>query len=62
VANNEYDKEKDVVKDEGSVDEHQSQPENTAVLIVSSSVYDISIIFRDLKDANKKTFFNHFLA
>ncbi len=41
MANDEYDEEKDVVKDEGSVDEHQSQPANTEVLIVSSSVHDI---------------------
>jgi hypothetical protein len=34
MANDEYDEEKDIVKDEGSVDEHQSQPANKAVLIV----------------------------
>jgi hypothetical protein len=53
VANNEYDEEKDVVKDEGGVDEHQSQPANTAVLIVSISVPDTAIL-SDVKDVNKK--------
>jgi hypothetical protein len=53
MANNEYDEEKDVVKDEGSVDEHQSQPENTAVLIESISVPDTAIL-SDVKDVNKK--------
>jgi hypothetical protein len=62
VANNEYDEEKDVVKDEGSVDEHQSQPANKAVMVVSISVHDISIIFGDLKDTNKYELFNNFFC
>ncbi len=54
VANNEYDEEKDVVKDEGSVDKHQSQPANKVVVVVSISVPDPALNLSDLINAHKK--------
>ncbi len=54
MANNEYDEEKDVVKDEGSVDKNQSQPANKGVIVVLISVPDPALILSDFKNANKK--------
>jgi hypothetical protein len=45
MANKEYDEEKDVVKDEGSVDKHQSQPAKKGVIVISISVPDPALIF-----------------
>ncbi len=49
MANNEYDEEKDVVKDEWRVDEHQSQPANKGF-----NCFNPALILSDFKDANKK--------